>query len=79
MNKEEIIANLMTLALEIESKTEKCVFINYHGHVNWLEIRISESVKSYNKWIGEFMVYFNEPDFIEVYNKIVKSLNQYLV
>lgn len=43
MNKEEIIANLMTLALEIESKTEKCVFINYHGHVNWLEIRISES------------------------------------
>lgn len=79
MNKEEIIANLMALALAIDSKTEKCVFINYHGHVNWIEIRISESVRNYNKWLGEFTVYFNEPDFMEVYDKVVKTLNQYLV
>lgn len=78
MSKEEIILKLMQLALKIESETDKCVFINYSGHVDSIEVRIAESKKNYNNWLYDSRIYFDECNFLEKFNKLCESLKRYL-
>lgn len=78
MSKEEVILKLMQLALKIESETNRCVFFDYHGHVNWVSIRIMKSIKNYNDLLSEFTVCFDDSNYVEEFNKVCESLNEYL-
>ena len=78
MSKEEVILKLMQLALKIESETNRCMFFEYHGHVNWVEIRIAESIEDYNNILERFTVYFDDSNYVEQFNEVYESLNKYI-
>ena len=78
MSKEEVILKLMQLALKIESETNRCMFFEYHGHVNWVEIRIAESIEDYNNILERFIVYFDDSNYVEQFNEVYESLNKYI-
>ena len=37
---QDLINEIMTKAIEISKNTKSTIFVDYAGHVNWLEVRI---------------------------------------
>lgn len=49
----KLILEIMALAYLVNEHTEYCVFINYFGHVDSLDIKIRESKERYNSEVCE--------------------------
>lgn len=51
-SKEALIAEIMYLAAVANFKTERCIFVNFSGHVNTLEIDIRKDKNQYGTEIA---------------------------
>lgn len=45
---DDTISKFMSLAVQVNTQTKYCVFLNIQGHVDWIDFKIAESKKSYN-------------------------------
>lgn len=50
---DELIIKAMTYGYLVHAKTEYCVFVRFHGHVESLEIEIRKSIKDWQTRVCE--------------------------
>jgi len=53
----ELTLECMALAHLINEETEYCVFLDYHGHVGSIDIRIAASKRDYHNYVCEAEIY----------------------
>lgn len=63
-----LIMKAMNLAYLVQARTSYCVFINYSGHVDSLDISIRESREKYNNELAKSHIYGWE-SYYEHYKK----------
>lgn len=79
-----LVKEIFGLAVEINSKTEYCVFVRFSGHVNQLEVEIARSKSDWeDKVSNRLAVYLNpyskigdkdyEKDMQEIVDKLESS------
>jgi hypothetical protein len=56
----EKVSELMDLAIKVQRETEYGVFVNFHGHVESLDVIITESKDDYHSKIYEWSFYIDE-------------------
>ncbi|MGG4552568.1 hypothetical protein [Paenibacillus humicus] len=66
------------LALLINQTTELAVFVDFPGHVGWVEISIRQSKKDYNTTLTEDRVVFHRDDAVNQLKKIKLKLRKIL-
>lgn len=45
--KEQLISDILLLGVQAHYRTKRCVFVEFHGHVNDLTVRVRKSTKEY--------------------------------
>lgn len=61
-----LIMEIMSLAFAVHESTEYCVFIDFSGHVNSLEISIRESVERYQNKVCDTEVYSVYKEYYDI-------------
>lgn len=51
--KERLIADILLLGVQGHYRTERCVFVDFHGHVNHISICIRENEVDYQNKLAE--------------------------
>lgn len=65
LEKQKLIAEIIQLAMAINYQTDYCVFVDFSGHVNWLDIKIAESKENYNKQVCTSHIVLKRDNAIE--------------
>lgn len=55
--KEQLIADILQTAIKAQYATERCIFAEFSGHVNQLQISIRKDRKNYSEIIAEKTIY----------------------
>lgn len=71
-----LVMKLMNLAYLVQCSTEYCVFINYSGHVDSLDISIRESRKNYSNELAKTHIYGWE-QYYEYYKEYQTKKEKY--
>lgn len=51
--KEQLIADILMLSVKTHYRTDRCVFVDFHGHVNELCISVRENEENYQNKLAE--------------------------
>jgi hypothetical protein len=65
LEKQKLIAELIQLAMAINYQTDYCVFVDFAGHVDWLNIKIAESKENYNEHVCTSRIVLKRDNAIE--------------
>lgn len=57
-----LISEITTLIVRVNLETKYCVFVEYFGHLNKIEVRICEGEDAYNHKLASTHFYLNYKD-----------------
>ena len=78
MEKIKLMQEVIFLAMQVQEQTDYCVFINFSGHVNCIEIEICKSKKDYEKNVAKSYIRLNDEWSIERLKEVKATLLEIL-
>lgn len=79
----KLLNKINALALLINNRTKYCVFVRYSGHVDNIDISISESKSYYNNKVAEAIIElypsgWGNKTLVERYEEVIETLEHFL-
>lgn len=79
---EQLITDIMSLALEINQTNQHCVYVIYHGHVDLISVSVAKSKRDFNDILYSEEVqlapydFYNEEQIKDFERRLIPALNQ---
>ena len=62
----ELVLEIIKLAIQVNSETNYCVFVDYYGHIGSIDARVSKSKTDYNNILKHWHCTSNDQGLEEI-------------